>query len=163
LRQDENSAVFLDTTFLLPFLQIEVDIEAFSLDNFREFLTKIPEVHFSELSVFESKAKLYRLSRKNAVYMQALKNFGINLATLREDEKIVFHPYDERDDVYFNLISSKNFGLDSFDIIIMAQALDVGVLITEDKEILRAREDKAFTDDSILGKMKIKRWRELRL
>lgn len=139
-----------------------MDVEGFSLARFKEYLTKLPKAHFSELSIFEAKAKLQRLSRKNAAYLQALEAFGENLATLREDEKFVFHPYTSQHDKNFNLIYSKNLGLDSFDIIILAQSLDVGTLITEDKEILRARAQAGFTGDPTLRKIKIIRWKELR-
>lgn len=162
MKRDKISAVFLDTTFLLPFFQLDLSVEAFDLNRFREFLAKLSEVHASELSIFEAKAKLFRLSRKNAVYMEALESFGDNLAVLREDERFIFHPYTKRDDAYFNLISAKNLRLDSFDIIIVAQALEMGLLVTEDEEILSLREQGAFTRDPILGKLAIRRWKELR-
>ena len=162
MKADNSQEAFLDTTFILPFFQVDINVEAFTLKKFKEFLTRLSKIHFSELSIFEAKAKLQRLSTKNAAYLQALKAFGANLATLREDEKIVFHPYTAEDDENFNLIHSKNLGLDSFDTIIIAQALSIGTLITEDKEILSVREKTAFTRDPTLGKIKIKRWKELR-
>lgn len=64
---------------------------------------------------------------------KALEAFGPNLATLRTDDRIVFHPYTERDDKLFNTFSSKNLKLDCFDMIILAQAFSTGALITEDK------------------------------
>lgn len=163
MKTGSNTTAFLDTTFLLPFFQIDIDIESFTLNNFKEFLTRLPQVHFSELSIFEAKAKLHRLSRKNVTYVQALEAFGTNLATLREDEKFIFHPYTAQDDEHFNLIHSKNFGLDSFDMIIIAQALKTGTLITEDREILSIREHNAFIKDPTLRKIKIRRWKELQL
>jgi len=162
LKPGSSSGAFLDTTFILPFFQIDIDVEAFNLTKFKEFLAKLSQAHFSELSIFEAKAKLQRLSRKNTTYVQALKAFRTNLATLREDEKFVFHPYTAQDDENFNLIYSKNLGLDSFDMIIVAQALNTGTLITEDKEILSAREQTEFIKDPTLGKMKIIQWKELR-
>ena len=162
MRLDNSTDVFLDTTFILPFFQINIKVEAFTLSKFKEFLTKLPKVHFSELSIFEAKAKLQRLSRKNTTYMQALEAFGANLSILREDEKFVFHPYTAQDDENFNLIYSKNLELDSFDMIIVAQALNMNMLITEDKEILGIREQDAFIKDPRLGRIKIKQWKELR-
>ena len=162
MKPGSSSGAFLDTTFILPFFQIDIDVEAFNLTKFKEFLAKLSQAHFSELSIFEAKAKLQRLSRKNTTYVQALKAFRTNLATLREDEKFVFHPYTAQDDENFNLIYSKNLGLDSFDMIIVAQALNTGTLITEDKEILSAREQTEFIKDPTLGKMKIIQWKELR-
>ena len=160
-KPDKIPMAFLDTTFLLPFFQLDITIEAFSLKKFKDFLTKLSEIHVSELSIFEAKAKIFRLSRKNATYIHVLKNYGDNLAVLRGDEKFIFHPYTKADDTHFNLISAKNLNLDSFDIIILAQALDVGLLITEDKEILGLREQETFTKDPLLGKLVIKRWKEL--
>lgn len=162
MKLGKSSGPFLDTTFILPFFQLDINVEAFTLNKFKEFLTKLPKVHFSELSIFEAKAKLQRLSRKDTPYMQALKAFGTNLATLREDEKFIFHPYTAQDDENFNLIYSKSLGLDSFDIIIIAQAVNIGTLITEDKEILSVREQTAFIKDPILGKIKIKQWKEVK-
>jgi hypothetical protein len=161
LRLGESSGVFLDTTFILPFFQVDIKVEGFNLTGFKEFLTKLPEAHFSQLSIFEAKAKLQRLSRKNAAYVKALKAFGANLTTLREDERFIFHPYTAQDDENFNRIYSKNLGLDSFDMIIVAQTISTGTLITEDREILRAREQTEFVKDPTLGKIKILRWREL--
>ena len=158
---DRISAAFLDTTFLLPFFQLDITVEAFTIEKFRDFLTQLSEIHISELSIFEAKAKIFRLSKKNASYTPILKDYGSNLAVLREDEKIVFHTYTKADDAYFNLISAKNTNLDSFNIIIVAQALDVGLLITEEKEILGLGEQETFTKDPLLGKLAIKRWKEL--
>jgi hypothetical protein len=160
LKVDEGGRAFLDTTFLLPFFQLDIAIEAFTLEKFRNFLERLSEVHVSELSIFEAKAKIFRLSGKDSAYTPALKNFGRNLALLREDEKFFFHPYMEADDTHFNLISSIK-SLDSFDIIILAQASNIGLLITEDKEILGLRERETFKKDPFLGKLLIRRWKEL--
>jgi hypothetical protein len=46
--------------------------------------------------------------------------------------------------------------------IIIAQALNTGALITEDEEILSAREQTEFVKDPTLGKMKIIQWKEPR-
>ena len=154
---------FLDTTFLLPFFQVNVKIEGFTPKRFRTFLTGLSEVHFSELSIYETKAKIYRLSRRDAALGKALEAFRANLATLRTDERITFHPYTERDDEYFNLISSKALRLDSFDTIILAQTISVGTLITEDSEILSVRREDTFQNDPVLGKTRIRRWKELEL
>ncbi|MEM2848847.1 MAG: PIN domain-containing protein [Candidatus Bathyarchaeia archaeon] len=155
-------SVFLDTTFLLPFFQININVEAFTLERFKEFLTETSQIHFSELSIFEAKAKLHRLSKRNTAYRKALEDFGANLKILRGDEKFTFHPYTAQDDKYFNIISSKNLELDAFDTIIVAQALKVGTLVTEDREILNVREQPAFSEDPLLRKIEIKRWKELK-
>ena len=161
MKRDRILAAFLDTTFLLPFFQLGIIVEAFDLNAFREFTGGLSEAHVSELSIFEAKAKLLRLSRNDDAYKQVLEGFGSNLAVLREDERFVFHPYTQRDDHYFDLISTKKLELDSFDAIIVAQALDTGLLVTEDREILSLKKNPAFTADPSLGKLEIRRWREL--
>jgi hypothetical protein len=45
--------------------------------------------------------------------------------------------------------------------IILAQALNQGTLVTEDGEILRLREHAEFMEPR-LGKLKILRWKEMR-
>jgi len=162
LKRDRITAAFLDTTFLLPFFQLDISVEAFDLNAFREFVEKLSEAHASELSIFEAKTKLLRLSRKDTAYNQVLENFGSNLAVLREDERFIFHPYTKRDDAHLNLISTRKLELDSFDAIIVAQSLDLGLLVTEDREIVSLKENPAFTADPTLGKLEIRRWKELR-
>lgn len=161
MRQGETSKVFLDTTFLLPFFQLDIDVEGFSLERFETFLSRLDEVHGSELSIYEAKAKLYRLSRRDRRYADALKSFGENLAILRADETFSLHPYTRQDDSRFNLISGKGLDLDVFDMIIVAQAVEVRLLITEDREILKLRSQKAFIEDPDLNKLEIRRWKEL--
>jgi hypothetical protein len=160
-KPEGDSEAFLDTTFLLPFFQIDVSVEGFDLGGFKEFLMGLSKIHFSELSVFEAKAKLYRLRTKGGAYARALEAFGHNLAILRGDEKFAFHPYGARDDEYFNSILAKRFALDGFDMVIMAQAMSIGTLITEDEDILGLREQGAFEGDPLFENMRIRRWKEL--
>lgn len=161
LKLGEVSEAFLDTTFLLPFFQLDIDVEGFSPKGLEVFLSRLDKAHFSELSIYEAKAKLFRLSRRDERYADALENFGGNLAVLRDDEMISFHPYSELDDRRFNLISGKDLDLDVFDMIILAQAVDVGFLLTEDEEILNLRGEKAFVEDPELKRLEIRRWKEL--
>ena len=161
MKSGENSKVFLDTTFILPFFQLEIKVNGFSLEKFEAFLSRLDEVHLSELSIYEAKAKLFRLSRRNERYTKALESFGDNLTVLRDDETICFHSYNKMDDSRINLISDKDLGLDVFDTIIVAQALDIGFLITEDKEILNLRGRESFLEDPELKKLNITPWKEL--
>lgn len=115
----------------------------------------------SELSIFESKAKIFRLSKKNPSYRVVSEDYGKNLDVLRQDEQFIFHAYTKNDDRYFNLISSKTPDLYSFDAIILAQAVDVGLLVTEDKEILNLRGKTAFADVPVLNELEIKRWKDI--
>ncbi|MDI6691022.1 MAG: PIN domain-containing protein [Candidatus Bathyarchaeota archaeon] len=161
MKLGEILEVFLDTTFILPFFQLDIDIDGFTVERFRKFLSRLDKVYVSELSIYEAKAKLFRLSRMNRVYADALENFGDNLAVLRDDERICFRPYTKGDDFRFNLMWSKGLGLDVFDAIIVAQSVDVGLLITEDTEILNLRNQEAFVEDPELKKLEIRRWKEL--
>jgi hypothetical protein len=43
----------------------------------------------------------------------------------------------------------------------LAQALNVGLLLTEDKEILDLRQRENFKKDPVFGKLSIKQWMEL--
>lgn len=158
---DERRPPFLDTTYLLPFFQIHVTIEGFTLTGYHAFLTQQPHVHFSELSIYEAKATIHRLSRRDTAFVTALTAFGDNLATLRDDAKIVLHPYRPQDDQYYNMIAFKKLGLDSFDTIILAQALSTGLLITENRELLRVRDTDAFHSDPALGRLTIRQWKEM--
>ncbi|MEM2107509.1 MAG: PIN domain-containing protein [Candidatus Bathyarchaeia archaeon] len=160
MKTGNSQKVFLDTTFLPPFFQIEIEVEAFTSNIFKEALTRFSQIHFSELSIFEAKAKIHTLSMKEASYSKASESFGSNLTTLMDDEKIIFHTYTAQDDEYFNLISAKRLDLDTFDMIIMAQAMNIGLLITEDREILNVRERPEFTDDPTLRRLKVRRWVE---
>jgi hypothetical protein len=100
-----------------------------------------------------------KLSKRDASYKQALDSFGSNLAVLQEDERFVFRPYTKNDDARFNTISAGKFELDSFDTIKVAQALDLGLLVTEGREILSLKENPAFTKDPTLGKLEIRQWK----
>ncbi|MEM1558131.1 MAG: hypothetical protein QXG12_06020 [Thermoproteota archaeon] len=40
--------------------------------------------------------------------------------------------------------------------------MKIGTLVTEDREILNVREQSAFSEDPLLGKIEIKRWRGLK-
>ena len=161
MKPGEASEAFLDTTFLLPFFQLKIDVEGFSLEGFEAFLSGLDKAHFSLLSVYEAKAKLFRLSRRDERFANALEDFGGNLAVLRDDEMITFHTYTRMDDLRFNLISGKGLDLDVFDMIIVAQAVDVGFLLTEDEDILRLRGERSFVEDPELEELEIRRWREL--
>lgn len=138
-------------------------IEGFTPKRFKTFLAGLSEIHVSELSIYEAKAKIFRLSRRDTAFGKALEAFGANLATLRTDERMIFHPYTGKDDEYFNIIMSMNLGLDSFDAIILAQAMSVGMLITEDREILNVRREETFRNNQVLGEIEIRRWKELEL
>jgi len=105
-----------------------------------EILTPIDEIHLSEISIIEAKAKIHRLNQSNPAYQTPHEEFGTNLRILQEDHKIHFHRYEQEDDARFNFLAESGTQLDAFDTVIVAQSARVGLLLTEDREILSLRE-----------------------
>ena len=132
--------LFIDTTYLLPFFQIPIRSKGFDLSDFRKCVEKLSRVHVSELSVYEAKAKLFRLSRSHGEYGKMLSTFGENLNVMRADEKFVFRTYTEEADKRFNQLVKIAKRLDAFDLIILSEASTVGELLTEDTEVLSLRD-----------------------
>ena len=124
-----------------------------------EYLTPIDEIHLSEISIIEAKAKINRLNQRNRAYRPSHEEFGTNLRILREDDKIHFHPYQPEDDARFNLLAESGAQLDAFDTVIVAQSARVGRLLTEDREILSIRET-GILKDPIMQSLRIQNWKE---
>ena len=161
MRADDPRQVFLDTAFLLPFFQVNITAEAFTIADFELFVDKTSKIHLSELSVYEAKAKIHRLAKRNEAFSRGLDEFGDNLMILKEDKKFVFHSFSKAADQYFNLLNKTVPELNSFDVIILSQAYDVGFLLTEDDELLALRRTENFRKNTALSKLIIKRWREI--
>jgi predicted nucleic acid-binding protein len=155
------SEIFIDTTYLLPFLQVPIGVKGFELSDFKALLANLRRVHVSELSVYEAKAKLLRLHKVHQGYEKALRAFGENLNVLRMDEKFVFERYTGEADQRLNQLSTIAKGLDAFDLIILAEALRVGHLLTEDSEILSFRDSEEFGKNSLLKAIGIMSWRDV--
>jgi len=49
--------VFLDTTFVMPFFYMDIDVKDFSRKKFAELIRKLDKIHISEISIFEAKVK----------------------------------------------------------------------------------------------------------
>ncbi len=160
MSSDERQEFFLDTTFLLPFFQIDIAVENFTIESFAYFIRTASRIHFSELSVYEAKAKIHRLAKRNQAFSQSLSDFGDNLTVLRDDEKFVFRSFSKLADHYFNSLIETFPKLNSFDAILLSQASNVGLIITEDQELLALRENDDFLKNATLGKVRIKRWKE---
>jgi hypothetical protein len=154
--------LFIDTTYLLPFLQIPIRSKGFNLSDFRKFMSKLSRVHVSELSVYEAKAKLLRMSRSHGEYDKMLSTFGENLNVLRADEKFAFRSYTEEADRRFNQLVTVAKRLDAFDLIILCEASTVGDLLTEDTEILSLRDSHQFAQTPPFNSMKIRSWIDVR-
>jgi len=132
--------LFLDTTYILPFFQVPIRVEGFELSDFKTLTANLSKVHVSELSIYEAKAKLTRLSKARRGYEQALQMFGRNLNVLRLDERFVFHSYTSEADECFNQLLASARRLDAFDILILSEAYVIGELLTEDEDLLTFRD-----------------------
>jgi len=124
-------------------------------------IATLSKVHVAELSIYEAKAKLVRLSNARSGYEQAPRSFGRNLNVLRSDEKFVFHSYTEKADEYFNQLLVSTERLDAFDLLMLSQAFDVGELLTEDGEILSFRDSDRFSKNPLSKSIKIMCWKEI--
>lgn len=147
----------MDTTYLLLFLGIDLELENFTLKRFEEYLSNVDEIHFSEISVYEAKAKIQRLAAMNPDYAAAHSGFGENLKVLQEDEKVRFHRYTPADDHRFNTLYIKAPGIDFFDAVIVAQAAEADLLLTEDHDILGLRGHEWLREAPWNG-LKIRNW-----
>ena len=160
-RVKNKRELFLDTTYILPFFQIPIAVEGLELSDFRMLVASLSRVHVAELSIYEAKAKLLRLSKVRRAYDQALRAFGQNLDVLRSDEKFVFHTYTSEADECFNqlLPSAKHF--DAFDLLILSEASAVGELLTEDEELLAFGRSKEFAKSPLSKSIRISSWKAL--
>ncbi|MCK4583041.1 PIN domain-containing protein [Candidatus Bathyarchaeota archaeon] len=149
--------VHLDTTYLLPFLGLDIELKHFTLKRFEGYLSKVDEMHLSEISVYEAKAKIHRLASRTPDYAAAHEGFGDNLKVLQEDEKVRFHRYTPADDVRLNFLYTKTPDIDFFDAVIVAQAAEAGLLLTEDHDILSLR-GSMWLDEAPWNRLKIINW-----
>lgn len=164
MRKDETRnrrELFLDTTFVLPFFQVPISVDAFDLSEFETFIGDLERAHLAELSIYEAKAKLTRLSRVHRGYAHALQAFGRNLSVLRADNRFVFHSYTNDADEHFNQFIAVTRQLNAFDLLILSQAFLVGELLTEDQDLLNLRNSERFVESPLSQSIKIRRWKEM--
>ena len=130
--------LLLDTTFLLPFFEIDLgEINKVVEDLY----SKLPALYYAEISIYEVKFKLISLYRKKRIQFDIIKNFWRNLSILKDDEKIIFVPYNARIDDYVNKLEEKMpRKLEIIDEMIVATAIPIGNLLTMDDEILGMRD-----------------------
>jgi len=124
--------LFIETTYLMPFFYLDIDVDGFSREKFREKLSSFRRIHVSEISIVEVKAKIVRMNDR-----KINEAFRKSLSVLRSDERFIFHGYTADDDARFEEIGKMN--LDFIDRIIVSQAFSVGFLLTEDRQILKNR------------------------
>lgn len=157
-----NHELFLDTTYIFPFFQVPISVEGFEFSDFKALISDLSKVHVSELSIYEAKAKLLRLSKRRRGYDDAVRSFGQNLNVLRLDERFVFHNYTSEADKCLNQLLPSAKRLDAFDMLILAEAFTVGELLTEDGDLLTFRESDQFADSRLSKSIKIRCWKEIR-
>jgi hypothetical protein len=154
-----RETIFLDTTYLLAFFGLNLVIRGASeLDR---VLALYDELHLSEVSVIEAKAKLLRLAIKDQGYEATVEGFGEKLDLLRENERVIFHEYRGVDDRRFNIVRRLKPKLDLFDQMILAQSVSVGSLLTEDEALLALRKSPEFHSCQEFRDLEIRRLGEL--
>jgi len=127
--------IHLDTTYIMPFFHLDIDVEGFSRELYKEIIISIQKIHLSEISIIEAKAKSLKIGRGEKLSV-INKRFNDGLAVLKSDSKVKIHSYIPEDDKKFNEILP--LGLDFFDSIILAQSYKAGSLLTENMKLLRS-------------------------
>lgn len=144
----EIKELFLDTTYVMPFFYLDIDVKGFSREAYRDFIASIESIHISEISIIEAKAKSLKIGRKQGNIIEINNKFNEGLNVLIEDEKVEIHQYMPADDHKFN--DNLVLGLGFFDSIILAQSYQVGCLLTEDLKLLKLSKD-AIGDLNIIN------------
>ena len=126
--------LYLDTTYVMPFLFLDIDVKGFSRNIYKEILKSLERIHISEVSLIEAKAKSLKL---DILINKVNEKFNEGLSVLSSDEKVVIHRYNAMDDLKFNEFD--NLQLDFFDRIILAQSAAIGLFLTEDKKLLNIK------------------------
>lgn len=144
--------IYLDTTYVMPFLFLDIDVKGFSRDTYKKIIKSVDNIHISEVSLIEAKAKSLRL---NLSHKKANEKFNEGLSVLLSDEKVIIHRYNALDDMKFN--EFEKFQLDFFDRIILAQSSSVGFLLTEDSKLLNLKDIgiKIINWKSLIEELKI--------
>jgi len=127
--------LYLDTTYVMPFFYLDIDVKGFSRTGYKEIIKSLDKIHLSEISIIEAKAKSLKIGEKRS---DVNKRFNEGLSVLSADEKVVIHGYRSMDDEMFNQVYA--LGLDFFDAVIMAQSYTVGNLLTEDLKLLHLKD-----------------------
>ena len=127
--------LYLDTTYVMPFFYLDIDVKGFSRTGYKEIIKSLDKIHLSEISIIEAKAKSLKMGEKRS---DVNKRFNEGLSVLSADEKVVIHGYRSMDDEMFNQVYM--LGLDFFDAVIMAQSYTVGNLLTEDLKLLHLKD-----------------------
>ena len=144
--------LYLDTTYVMPFFYLDIDVKGFSRSAYKEVIKSLERIHVSEISIIEAKAKSLKIGRKRSGVNE---KFNEGLSVLSTDEKVVIHGYRAMDDKKFNELLP--LGLGFFDTVILAQSCVVGILLTEDSQLLHLKDVgvKIINWDALLREMGI--------
>ncbi len=143
--------LYLDTTYVMPFFYLDIDVKGFSRTVYKEVIKSVERIHLSEISIIEAKAKSLKIGNRSKVN----KKFNEGLSVVSADEKVVIHGYRAMDDKKFN--EFQILGLSFFDAVILAQSCTVGILLTEDSKLLHLKDIgvKTINWDALLREMGI--------
>jgi len=122
--------IFLDTTYVMPFFYMDIDVKGFSRKKYAEIIQRIDKIHISEISIFEAKAKSLQNKSK-----EVLRKFNEGLSILRADKRVVIHGYTAEHDRTLNEMLNLLNDMNIIDLIIVSQAKEIGILLTEDRVI----------------------------
>ena len=126
--------LYLDTTYVMPFLSLDINVIGFSRDTYKEIIKSVDRIHISEVSLIEAKAKSLKL---NLSQKRVNEKFNEGLSVLSSDDKVIIHGYNALDDLKFNEFDTLQ--LDFFDRIILAQSASVGIILTEERKLLNLK------------------------
>lgn len=65
----------------MPFFYLDIDVQGFSREAYRDFIASIESIHISEISIIEAKAKSLKIGRKqgNIIEINNKFNEGLNV------------------------------------------------------------------------------------
>jgi len=128
--------IFLDTTFILPFFQIPIDVKNFDKKIFEKSLRRFRLISVSELSLIEALFIVTKMFFRGEVFRDIFEVFRDNLEVLEDDSRFVVKSFSSMDiSSYKWLLDFKD--LNPIDRLILAQGLDADIFLTENREILK--------------------------
>ncbi len=145
--------ILLDSTYLLPFIGIDVGIPDDELDS---LLTSENQIYVNEISLFEILGKGLREVIKNKLLYSRLQ---VGLASLKEDDRFSFFTI-KKSLIYSDLIGRiYSAGLHNVpDCIILCSAIQFDLLLTEAEDIPQISVTfQEFQHLNILNWMKFKK------
>jgi len=154
----ERKIIFLDTTFVMPFFQIQINIKNFDKNIFEKILRKFQLIILSEISLIEILFKLTKMYTKKKISDNIFNIFKENLSILREDRKIKIKTITSTDINNYLYFLKLKYKLNPIDMLILAQGIEADIILTEDKNILKISEEKSFKEKY---KAKILNWSKL--